>query len=75
MQQHECEASDRNIVLTLTHGHIPSYALWYEADVRRETLDQRLDWWRGFAASEHVVVRTMASSYLSSLAPKDVRDE
>ena len=66
MQQQD-EATDRNLVLTLSHGHIPSYALWYDEDVQKETNKQRLQWWKTFAKSKDDVIRNVAFSYIKTL--------
>ena len=41
MSQYQKEADDRNAILILKHGKIPSYGLWMGCDIRKESNNQR----------------------------------
>jgi len=53
MSQCQKEADDRNAILILKHGKIPSYGLWMENDIRKESLNVRLDWWKDSPVKNH----------------------
>ena len=40
------EANDRNYILTIQHKRIPSYCLWMNIDIKKQTVKDRLDWWK-----------------------------
>lgn len=39
------ESQDRNYILCSQHKKIPSYCLWEEYYVQKETTNQRKKWW------------------------------
>ena len=41
----EKEAHDRNSFLVEKHGKIPSYGLWREEDIEKESIESRYNWW------------------------------
>ena len=53
MSEYEKEATDRNAILIEKHGKIPSYGLWMENDIRKESLYSRLDWWKDLLFKNH----------------------
>ena len=50
ISDYEKEADDRNSILIGKYNKIPSYALWRDIDIQRETLDQRRNWWNGYCS-------------------------
>lgn len=47
------EAEDRNALLVLRHGKIPSYGLWMESDIKKESLVKRISWWKDSPMPNH----------------------
>ena len=46
-------AAERNRILNLRHGTIPSYSLWDSDSVAAETLEERLEWFEHFLEELH----------------------
>ncbi len=42
------EANERNTLLKMKYGNLPSYAYWGEEDIINSTYESRLDWWLSF---------------------------
>lgn len=40
------EANARNYILTIQHKRLPSYCLWMDIDIKKETIKNRLNWWK-----------------------------
>ena len=66
------ESDARNRVLHLAYERIPSYALWGEADIARETESTRLLWWKPFLSHRDAIVREMAQQWTDRLAIRGV---
>ena len=41
----ENESRDRNGLLVMKHGKIPSYALWRGDDIEKQSFQERYNWW------------------------------
>lgn len=39
------ESECRNSILYLNHGKMPSYSLWTNEDIEKESIETRLNWW------------------------------
>lgn len=42
------EANERNTLLKMKYGNLPSYAYWSEDDIINSTYESRVDWWKTF---------------------------
>jgi len=63
------ESMDRNAVLSSCHGPIPSYALWRDIDIQKESLDTRIAWWKNYIDHKVLIVSSIASSWIDVLKP------
>lgn len=63
------EAMDRNAVLSSCHGSIPSYALWRDIDIEKESIDTRIAWWQNYIDHKVIIVSSIAISWTDILKP------
>lgn len=63
------ESMDRNAVLSSCHGKIPSYALWRDIDIEKESLDTRIVWWQNYIDHKVLIVSSIANSWIDVLKP------
>ena len=63
------EATARNFVAFHECPNIPSYALWSDDDILRETCSERLKWWKSARAEllHSEEIQTIAQVYISVL--------
>lgn len=47
----EDEAFLRNKIINKHHQKLPNYCIWLESDIRKESVKDRLGWWKHVAAS------------------------
>ena len=52
----EKEAHDRNSFLVEKHGKIPSYGLWREEDIEKESIESRYNWWNTENVNNNYVI-------------------
>ena len=61
------EANDRNAILTSRHKRIPSYALWRDIDIEKETIDTRISWWKNYETNNILVISSLATQWITAL--------
>jgi hypothetical protein len=66
------EANDRNAVLSGQYSKIPSYALWMEYDIEKETQEERINWWKNYENVDNIVWKTLANQWLEYFKEKIV---
>ena len=59
------EANDRNAVLSGQYNKIPSYALWRDYDIEKETKEERIVWWKNYQNADNIVWKTLANQWLN----------
>lgn len=59
------EAECRNSILYLNHGKIPSYSLWTDQDIEKESIETRLDWWTYFENSKNDQIKSTVSYWIT----------
>ena len=64
------ESWDRNDVLKFYHNKIPSYALWDEISIGRESVDTRIKWWENYKAVSDTPINKIAKQWIQVLNNK-----
>jgi hypothetical protein len=59
------EAESRNSILDSNHGKIPSYSLWTDQDIEKESIETRLDWWTYFEKSKNDQIKSTVSYWIT----------
>jgi len=67
---YDIESHQRNSVLFINHGRIPSYALWNTNSISSETVRQRIDWWSNYIKSNDSVIKSLAQIWTEILTKK-----
>ena len=63
----EKEAQDRNSILIGKYNKIPSYALWTEYDIEKESIESRKKWWQNYKTSKNSLFKNTALYWLKIL--------
>tara|TARA_B100001093_G_scaffold179662_1_gene172270 strand:- start:486 stop:725 length:240 start_codon:yes stop_codon:yes gene_type:complete len=63
----EQEAQDRNSILIGKYNKIPSYALWIDYDIEKESLEKRIAWWENYINSDNELFKNTALFWLKLL--------
>ena len=71
ISEYEKEADDRNSILIGKYNKIPSYALWRDIDIQRETLSQRRNWWNGYCNAQNKLFSNTVKYWLKYLTEKN----
>ena len=64
------ESHQRNSVLFINHGKIPSYSLWDTHSISGETVQQRIAWWSNYIKSEYSTIKNLAQVWTEILTKK-----
>lgn len=67
----EQEAQDRNSILIGKYNKIPSYALWMDYDIKKESIQSRKEWWKNYESSKNNLYKNTALYWLNVLNSKN----
>ena len=72
---YENEATARNFVVFSECHTIPSYALWSEDDIEKQTQSERLTWWKSVKQTfiHSSEVQNIAEFYIASLEMEEFK--